>query len=241
MKTVDSQGKSYLLFPSSPVIHHRWQSVGLILVPETGNPDSINIFRVFISANSKSKVENFIEYQLAQAGQNEKSIQVQVERLDPSQVEATDLVPEPVIPSIEKIKEQFLQAEEQQPDFLYSFGQITVGIDRVFMSTKPPYRIKYTVDPIFKILLQGEKYVFEFSADRPFISIQSHNGRVHLHLFENRPFGDKLDFGELDAMAGETKTFHSVVRQFAGMWQANVTGVNLDNAFTIDYSRDILR
>jgi hypothetical protein len=240
MKFIASQGKSYLLFPDNPVIQHKWQTVGLILVPETNNPESLNIFRVFISGNSKTKVEQFIKYQIKQGRKQEKSIQVQVEKLDASQIDTSDPIPVPVLPSIEEIKKLFLKAEEQTPDFLYSSGQITIGIDRAFMSTKPPYRIRYTIDPPFNILLQGEKYAFEFSADRPFISLESHRGKVHLHLLENRPFGDKIDFGGMDASAGETKTFPPVMRQYAGMWQAFVTGMNLDNAFTVDYSRDIL-
>jgi len=239
MKTIDSQGKSYLLFPEEPVILHRWQTVGLILVPETGNPESINIFRIFISGNSKAKVERFIEYQLKQGKRGEKSIQVQVEQLDSKEIEAPAPVEEPQIPSIEEIKRQFQKTEEQEPDFLYTVGHINIGIDRVYMSTKPPYRIKYTIDPVFKTLLEGEKYTFQFSADRPFISLQSHHGKVGLQLYENRPFGDKVDFGSIEVPAGSSQVFPAVVKQFAGMWQAYVTGKFLDNSFTLDYSRDI--
>jgi len=241
MKFIASQGKSYLLFPDKPVIHHRWQTVGLILVPETNNTDCLNIFRVFISGNSKTKVEQFIQYQIKQGRKNGKAIQVQVEKLDSSPMETPQSIPEPEIPPLEELIKQVRYAEKEQPDFLYSVGQINVGIDRVYMSTKPPYRIRYTVDPDFVPLLMGEKYMFEFSADRPFISLESHHGIVHLQLFENRPFGNKIDFGGIDASAGETKTFPAVVKQFAGMWQASVTGMNLDNSFTVDYSRDILR
>ena len=39
MRTINSEGKSYLLFPDQPVILHRWQTVGLMLAPEAGNPE----------------------------------------------------------------------------------------------------------------------------------------------------------------------------------------------------------
>jgi hypothetical protein len=239
MRDIDSEGKSYLLFPDQLVIHHRWQTVGLILVPETNNPSCLNIFRVFISGNSREKVEKFVDYQIRQGRKKGKAIQVQVEKLDPSQLETSQPVPEPEIPPLEELKKQIRYAEKEQPDFLYNFGKITVGIDRVYMNTKPPYRIKYTIDPPTKFLLMGENYSFEFSADRPFISIQAHQGNLHLHLFESRPFGDRLDHGGIDATAGETKVFPAVAKQFAGMWQAHVTGVKLENTFTIDYFRDI--
>jgi len=239
MRTINSEGKSYLLFPDQPVILHRWQTVGLMLAPEAGNPDSINIFRVYISGNSKSKVEKFLDYQFQRGRANEKSIQVQVEKLDLSQTDALPPITEPQIPLLDEILKQFESAEEQQPEFLYGVGQINVGIDRVYMSTKPPYRIKYTIDPVFETLLQNEKFTFEFSADRPFISLQSHQGNVRLQLFENRPFGGKTDFGSINVSAGNSTVFPPVQKQFIGMWQAFVTGVNLDNSFTLDYSRDI--
>jgi hypothetical protein len=240
MKSIDSEGKSYLLFPDQPVITHRWQTVGLILVPETNNPDSLNIFRVFISGNSKAKVEKFVDYQIKQGRKNAKAIQVQVEKLDASQIDIPS-VPEPFLPSVDEIKKLFSKAEKEQPDFLYSFGEITVGIDRVYMSTKPPYRIKYTVDPVFRFLFQGEKYSFEFSADRPFISLQSLQGDVHLDLFENCPYAVQQVTSALDVKAGETQILSNVVKQFAGMWHADVIGRKLENSFTIDYAKDVLR
>jgi hypothetical protein len=140
---------------------------------------------------------------------------------------------------MDEIMKGFQKVERTLPDFLYRVGEINVGIERVYMNTQPPYRISYTIDPLFAFLRLNEKYTFEFTADRPFISLESHQGNVRLQVFEGRFFGEPIDAGFIDVAGGTSQIFPAVERRITGMWQASVTGMNLDNAFTLDYARVI--
>ena len=237
MKRIVSQGKSYLWFPDQPVIAHRWQTIGMIIAPQVDDTSVLNFFRVFISGNTKSKVENFIEYQEEQGRNNKRSIQVLVEKLDELPADYVTEIPEPKIPDIEEVQRLFEQ-QQHQPDFLFNLGTINIGIDRVYMGTKLPYKITYVIDPTFVPLLQGEKwYSTQLGADNLYVTCDGQSGTVHLIVTEEIPWGGREDRDSMDVHAGESRTFPVITKKYTGSWQVNVTGVALDNAFNLEYTR----
>lgn len=250
MKKITSTGNSYLWFPKQPSIIHRWQTMGLIVVPEEGNPEVLNYFRIFISANTKQKVEDFVNYQKKKVKEYLKKqelnqledgqvagIQVFVKKIDYSP--ATP--PPPPIQTNAYSQDEFMNLlENAELDFLASSGEINIGIDRVDMHTQPPYEICYVIDPETKLLSQNGKYSIQFSADQPSISCHTERGRVDVKTYE---LTKQQTWKEKDSrmVSGPNPGFPNLRKEFTGNWQVDVFGIDQQNNYVLRFTKAILR
>lgn len=247
MQELTSKGKSFLWFPDEPVITHKWETIGLIAVPEEGNNEIINYFRIFISGNTKDKVQNFVDYQKQKTQEflnnpetADVGIQIVVRKL-PESFSAEPAI-ETTMYSPEEVETRFKEAQFKEPDFLSRLGDINIGIDRIDMHTQPPYEIIYTIDPETKQLAQGGKHSFQFSADDPFVSCKVSLGAVEMSIYEltQQQTWNKRDGGQITV--GHPRVTPRIAKQFTGNWQAEViaTGI-LNSVFTLEYSKLVLR
>ncbi len=252
MKKVTSNGNSYLWFPKQPSIIHRWQTMGLIVVPEEGNPEILNYFRIFISANTKQKVEDFVNYQKKKVKEYLKKqelnqledgqvagIQVFVKKTDYPSV--TPVTPPPPIQTNAYSQDEFMNLlENTEIDFLASTGEINIGIDRVDMHTQPPYEIRYVIDPETKTLSQNGKFSFQFSADEPSISCNTSRGRVDVKIYELTK-QQTWRVKDSKIVSGPNPGFRNLRKEFTGNWQIDVFGIDLQNTYNLMFTKVITR
>jgi len=238
MKRIDSQGKSLLSFPDELRITHRWQTIGLIVAPEENNPTVLNYFRVFISANTKEKVRNFVDYLIQKKAQSEeaRAIQIVVRKLneiapdDQLNFEGQESYKE------EEIQEKFGQAESD-PDFLTQIGEINIGIDRVHMNTLGPCEILYTIDPTWVNLPKDDKYSTQFSADNPSVSCEVMEGGVRMEMYELSSWQTWILREMREVYAGFPQTTQRIPKIYTGIWQVVFTGLRPNSEFNFSYSR----
>lgn len=247
MEMITSRGNSYLWFPDKPDIVHRWQTIGLIVAPEEGHPEVLNYFRIFISGNTKQKVEKFVSYQRKKIREYLKNleanqlkegqiggIQVTVRKLEaqniPSKPIQTDVY------SHEQFKEILKNSQKNGPDFLTSIGEINIGIDRVDMHTQPPYEIKYVIDPL---LPKGGNQTVQFSADEPGVSCQTSRGSVDVTTYE---LNKQQTWVQKDnrPVAGVNPGFPKFRKEFTGNWQVQFIGIDVQNVFTYSFTKVVL-
>lgn len=236
MRNVTSEGTSTLWFPDSLSIMHRWQTIGLIVAPEEGNETVLNYFRVFISANSKAKVEKFVAY-LEEKNREQTPIQVSVKKLPAPIPDFSVDTPDLAQYKTEEVQGFFEQAQAAAPDFLARMGDINIGIDQVHLNTARPCEITYTIDPDTQILSSGGRYSIQFSADNPFVSCNVSRGQVRVDLSELAYWQVWNPRQTLDVATGAPQTTPRIHKASSGIWQAEFTGLQPSNEFTFVYAR----
>lgn len=239
MRDVVLQGKSYLWFPDELVIKHRWQTVGLIVAPEEENPDVLNYFRLFVSANSKDKVDKFVAY-LEEKGKTDAAIQIVVRKLsEPPADFGVDSVDYPQY-SKDDVKSWFEKAQSSEPDFLAQVGDINIGIDRVHLNTQMPCEIIYTIDPHTALIAANGKYTVQFSADAPYVSCDVKLGSVNMKLLELAYWQVWDPRDSRMVSVGVPQQTPRLQKNSTGIWQAEFIGQGPANEFTFTYSRLLL-
>jgi hypothetical protein len=230
------EGQSYLLLPDAPEVTRRWDTVGLILAPEVKNGkvvnNNVNIFRLFLSGFSKPAVDGYIQY-VGEKGPS--GIRLSVEHLDapPSDQKPVEVYP----PQARDVLEKF-QSSQKDTDFLFQDGDLNFAIQRLYIATKPPYRVVYTIDPT--VFAQGvaqneTRDAAQFGGDYASVSCFANNGSVNMRLMELTYWGSWTNRGSRNNVGNGQQNLSNIPKNFTGQWQVEVTGQGAQNNFTLEY------
>jgi hypothetical protein len=200
-----------------------WRTTG-ILTDARGNT-----FRVFVSGTSERDVSRFVAYQ-----KKKKGIHVKVTTLR------------------KRTGKKAVAAETEPGDGTtlpltpVKVGGVQVGISRLKMVTRPPYKITYTIDPPAP---STPPFVAEFSLDKPSVKVvcTATRGAVKTELFEldnnnnairrdSKTVKVNLDDPNLgDVKAGEESLIGD--RGATGTWQVKVTADSPSSYFKLSWDK----
>ncbi len=205
-----------IVFEESPV--KSWQVIGL-LEDEIGNS-----FRLFLSATLKRDLDKFI----SQINKGEVQITVQViprERLQ----ETSDSV--------------VVSDNNALPDANMITGNVRIGISRLDMKVKPPYQIRYVIDPpISRPVAHMDRFQATFDdQDIADILCEVRQGRVEIGLEELNASGRTIS-GPLVQIAsvGNPAVFHrSKTPGSIGNWLVWVRGERDNSYFVLKYDKQV--
>ncbi|NUM47833.1 MAG: hypothetical protein HUU38_24265 [Anaerolineales bacterium] len=199
-----------IIFEKPPL---KWLAVGLL-------KDHLeNSFYVFVSGARKRDVNRFISQ--TQTGEVRISVEI---------------IPETEIKPFAQLTEIL---DDDLPSGNISMGGVQIGISRFHIKVKPPYRIRYTIDPPIS-RPREVRDVFETTFDDQIsadVRCEVDRGSVRITL-EELSNGSTLQSGSQDVRVGFPVEFHTPKSQhFRGNWRIRVRGLEDNSYFKLSFDK----